>query len=202
MSPLPPLPDLIQLQLETPRTVVRQHHRLPVVCSSRRIMAKTSDKSAGSRKAERKLQHQQAVAAAQAEVAANAARGSNNSGSAGGKAIHEERILEAIDQLRRRKARPDADRICNYLLRKFKVDARDTIADLQRLIEAEKVILVDYKGHASYRNASKWTRLQLYKNRPEGFVKEKINSRMVAGAVAELVVEEPDYLDQGVPAVR
>ncbi|XP_076642729.1 L(3)mbt interactor in ovarian somatic cells isoform X2 [Halictus rubicundus] len=116
--------------------------------------------------------------------------------------LHEEQILEAIDQLRRRKARPDADRICNYLLRKFSVDARDTIADLHRLIEAEKVIQVDYKGNTSYRNASKWSRLQLYKNRPEGFVKEKLNSGMVAGAVAELVVEEPDYLDQGVPAYR
>lgn len=31
---------------------------------------------------------------------------------------HEDKILEAIDQMRRRKARPDADRICNYLLRK------------------------------------------------------------------------------------
>lgn len=116
--------------------------------------------------------------------------------------IHEEEILEAIDQLRRRKARPDADRICNYLLRKFSVDARDTISDLHRLIESEKVIQVDYKGNTSYRNASKWSRLQLYKNRPEGFVKEKLHSAMVAGAVAELVVEEPDYLDQGVPGYR
>jgi len=115
---------------------------------------------------------------------------------------HEEHILEAIDQLRRRKARPDADRICNYLLRKFSVDARDTIADLHRLIEVEKVIQVDYKGNTSYRNAKKWSRLQLFKNRPEGFLKEKLNSGMVSSAVAELVVGEPDYLDQGVPAGR
>lgn len=115
---------------------------------------------------------------------------------------HEDHILEAIDQLRRRKARPDADRICNYLLRNYAVDARDTIADLHRLIEVEKVIQVDYKGNTSYRNAKKWTRLQLFKNRPEGFLKEKLNSGMVSSAVAELVVEEPDYLDQGVPACR
>lgn len=115
---------------------------------------------------------------------------------------HEDHILEAIDQLRRRKARPDADRICNYLLRNYAVDARDTIADLHRLIEVEKVIQVDYKGNTSYRNAKKWSRLQLFKNRPEGFLKEKLNSSMVSSAVAELVVEEPDYLDQGVPACR
>ncbi|XP_058800720.1 uncharacterized protein LOC131669681 [Phymastichus coffea] len=115
---------------------------------------------------------------------------------------HEDQILEAIDQLRRRKARPDADRICNYLLRKFAVDARDTIADLHLLLESEKVIQVDYKGHTSYRNASKWTRLQLYKNRPEGFVKEKYNSMMVSRAVAQLLIADPDYLDQGVPALK
>ncbi|XP_025994323.1 uncharacterized protein LOC105193093 [Solenopsis invicta] len=121
---------------------------------------------------------------------------------AGARITHEDHILEAIDQLRRRKARPDADRICNYLLRNYAVDARDTIADLHRLIEVEKVIQVDYKGNTSYRNAKKWTRLQLFKNRPEGFLKEKLNSGMVSSAVAELVVEEPDYLDQGVPASR
>lgn len=116
--------------------------------------------------------------------------------------LHEEKILEAIDQLRRRKARPDADRICHYLLRKYEVDARDTIADLHRLIEAEKVIQVDYKGNTSYRNALKWPRLQLYKNRPDAFVREKLNSTLVSESFAELVVEEPDYLDQGVPSQR
>lgn len=114
----------------------------------------------------------------------------------------EHQILEAIDQLRNRKARPDADRICNFMLRKYSVDARDTIADLHRLIEVEKVIQVDYKGHTSYRNAAKWTRLQLYKNRPEGFIKDKLNSGMISTAVSELVVGEPDYLDQGVPSGR
>ncbi|KAJ8668065.1 hypothetical protein QAD02_009728 [Eretmocerus hayati] len=147
------------------------------------------------RKAERRLAAQQA----QQEAREQHAKETN------GRHVvvtHEDKILEAIDQLRKRKARPDADRICNYLLRKFSVDARDTIADLHKLIATEKVIQVDYKGNTSYRNASKWTRLSLYKNRPEGFVKDKINSQAVAGAFAELVVEEPDYLDTGVPADR
>lgn len=139
-----------------------------------------------------KMQQHSVQAAATAAAAATA----------GPRITHEDHILEAIDQLRRRKARPDADRICNYLLRNYAVDARDTIADLHRLIEVEKVIQVDYKGNTSYRNAKKWTRLQLFKNRPEGFLKEKLNSSMVSSAVAELVVEEPDYLDQGVPAGR
>ncbi|XP_003426986.1 histone-lysine N-methyltransferase 2D [Nasonia vitripennis] len=174
-------------------------------------MASTSEKTTAAkravdkaaRKAEKKLQQQQQAQQQAAAAAAQAAsQMNNNHEDSSVKVVHEEQILEAIDQLRRRKARPDADRICNYLLRKFSVDARDTIADLHLLIESEKVIQVDYKGNTSYRNASKWTRLQLYKNRPEGFVKEKINSSMVASAVAELVIEEPDYLDQGVPAIR
>lgn len=134
----------------------------------------------------------------------NGEGGDGDAGAGGDAVMHEERILEAIDQLRRRKARPDADRICNYLLRKYSVDARDTIADLHRLIEAEKVIQVDYKGNTSYRNASKWTRYQLYKNRPEGFCKDKIklNTGVVSSALAELVVGEPDYLDHGVPPSR
>lgn len=172
-------------------------------------MASTSEKSSPStkravdkaaRRAEKKLQQQQQ---AQETLAQQQQQQQQQTGPSNGvKIVHERQILEAIDQLRRRKARPDSDRICNYLLRKFAVDARDTIADLRRLIETEKVIQVDYKGYNSYRNASNWSRLQLYKNRPEGFVKEKITSNMVPSAVAELVVEEPDYLDQGVPAAR
>lgn len=116
--------------------------------------------------------------------------------------FHEDRILEAIDQLRRRKARPDSDRICNYLLKKYAVDAKDTISDLKLLIEKQRVIQVDYKGNTSYRNALKWPRLQLYKNRPDAFVREKLNSTLVSESFAELLVEEPDYLEQGVPSQR
>lgn len=84
----------------------------------------------------------------------------------------------------------------------YSVDARDTISDLHRLIETEKVIQVDYKGNVSYRNASKWSRLNTYKNKPEVFVRDRLNSCLVSGAVGELVIEEPDYLDQGVPPNR
>lgn len=64
-------------------------------------------------------------------------------------------ILEAIDQLRRRKARPDIDRICNFVTKRFAVDSRDTKADLQRCVENSIVYKVEYKGSISYRNAAK-----------------------------------------------
>lgn len=118
-----------------------------------------------------------------------------------------DRILEAIDQLRRRKARPDAERICNFLLRRFGVDGQDTIADLERLVEEDIVIKVEYKGNISYRNAAKWSRFAMYnKNKEEGFtgsiygsLNSEGTSSLLSSAVAELIIHEPDYLDFGVP---
>ncbi|PNF26289.1 Sterile alpha motif domain-containing protein 13 [Cryptotermes secundus] len=121
-----------------------------------------------------------------------------------------DRILEAIDQLRRRKARPDAERICNFLLRRFGVDSQDTIADLERLVEEDIVIKVEYKGNISYRNAAKWSRFAMYnKNKEEGFtgsiygsLNSEGTSSLLSSAVAELIIHEPDYLDFGVPGTE
>jgi hypothetical protein len=118
-----------------------------------------------------------------------------------------DRILEAIDQLRRRKARPDAERICNFLFRRFGVDGQDTIADLERLVEEDTVIKVEYKGNISYRNAAKWSRFAMYnKNKEEGCtgsiygsLNSEGTSSLLSSAVAELIIHEPDYLDFGVP---
>ncbi|XP_021938229.1 uncharacterized protein LOC110838889 isoform X3 [Zootermopsis nevadensis] len=118
-----------------------------------------------------------------------------------------DRILEAIDQLRHRKARPDAERICNFVLRRFGVGGQDTIADLERLVEEDIVVKVEYKGNISYRNAAKWSRYAMYnKNREEGFagtiygsLNSEGTSSLLSSAVAELIIHEPDYLDFGVP---
>lgn len=107
---------------------------------------------------------------------------------------HKDRILEAIDQLRKRKARPDVNRICSFMFRRFAVNCMETKLDLQKLIEAEIVIKVDYKGSTSYRNASKWAMLPSYK-----YKKEVDTSGTITSAIAELIVLEPDYLDTGVP---
>lgn len=117
-----------------------------------------------------------------------------------------ERILEAIDQLRRRKARPDINRICNFLMRRFSVSSNDTKADLQRCIENDIVLKVEYKGNISYRNAAK--KFSHLKRDAQGEIianSQKPNrkfSDILTNAIAELIVQEPDYLELGVPELE
>lgn len=114
-----------------------------------------------------------------------------------------DRILEAIDQLRRRKARPDSPRICNYMMRRFNVDAKETKSDLQKCVENEIVFKVEYKGDISYRNAAKWNQ----KHRSGEIIdpaaaEKKVSgsfSKIVALSVSELICQEPDFLELGVP---
>lgn len=111
-----------------------------------------------------------------------------------------DRILEAIDQLRRRKARPDANRICNFLVRRFSVNAGEARTDLQRCVDERSVLRVEYKGNISYRNAArKYSHL---KRDAEGRVIRTPNRKfadLLTNAIAELIVQEPDYLELGVP---
>ena len=70
--------------------------------------------------------------------------------------FHRDLILEAIDKLRERKARPDVERISCLLRRQHKVPPTDTQFCLNRLSEMGSIACVDYKGNMSYRNPSKW----------------------------------------------
>ncbi|XP_071482446.1 histone acetyltransferase KAT6A-like [Diadema antillarum] len=70
-------------------------------------------------------------------------------------------ILDAIDSLRKRKARPDLERICHMVERKNGIRSMDVIRELNQMVDAETVIKVDYKGNTSYRNAAKWCRSRL-----------------------------------------
>ena len=63
-------------------------------------------------------------------------------------------ILEAIDLLRKRKARPDLERICLMVMRKHGLSFEDIVLDLEKLVEENIVIKVDFKGNISYRNAA------------------------------------------------
>ncbi|XP_041356602.1 histone acetyltransferase KAT6B-like isoform X2 [Gigantopelta aegis] len=65
-------------------------------------------------------------------------------------------ILDAIDHLRMRKARPDIHRICLMLKRKHGLPFPDTVTCLEDLVHAGTVLKVDFKGNTSYRNAAKW----------------------------------------------
>ena len=77
------------------------------------------------------------------------------------KSKYKEWILETIDQLRKRKARPDLERICHMVERKHGLSFEEILSDLQCLVQEEFVIKVDYKGSTSYRNAAKWRKSHL-----------------------------------------
>ncbi|KAH7936231.1 hypothetical protein HPB52_020315 [Rhipicephalus sanguineus] len=71
---------------------------------------------------------------------------------------HKEIVLDTIDQLRKRKARPDFERICHMLYRRHGLSKSEVQEELDLLVDSEAVIKVDYKGNTSYRNAAKWVR--------------------------------------------
>ncbi|KAJ8373199.1 hypothetical protein AAFF_G00270320 [Aldrovandia affinis] len=64
-------------------------------------------------------------------------------------------ILETIDSLRSRKARPDLERICRMVRRRHGSDPERTRSELEKLIQEQTVLKVSYKGSISYRNAAK-----------------------------------------------
>lgn len=64
-------------------------------------------------------------------------------------------ILQTIDSLRSRKARPDLERICRMVQRRHGSDPQRTRAELEKLIHEQTVLKVSYKGSISYRNAAK-----------------------------------------------
>lgn len=68
---------------------------------------------------------------------------------------YREWILQTIDSLRSRKARPDLERICWMIRRRHGSDPERTRAELEKLIHEQTVLKVSYKGSISYRNAAK-----------------------------------------------
>lgn len=121
---------------------------------------------------------------------------------------YQEQILDAIDQLRRRKARPDAERIYNSLSRRHGINYNEAKIALEKCIETGVVLKVSYKGNISYRNAAKkfpHLRRDLQGDLIQDTVssKQQISSRKFTGlltsAFTQLVLQEPDYLQLGVP---
>ncbi|MCI4391810.1 hypothetical protein PGIGA_G00138650 [Pangasianodon gigas] len=68
---------------------------------------------------------------------------------------YREWILDTIDSLRSRKARPDLERICRMVRRRHGSEPERTRLELERLIQEHAVLKVNYKGSVSYRNAAK-----------------------------------------------
>ncbi len=92
---------------------------------------------------------------------------------------HRDLILETIDQLRKRKARPDKDRICHMLERRHGVSLQETACDLEALVDQGTVVKVEYKGNTSYRNAAKWRRSHMGHVLNSNEVKEQIRRAVV-----------------------
>ncbi|XP_030645574.1 sterile alpha motif domain containing 1a [Chanos chanos] len=68
---------------------------------------------------------------------------------------YREWILDTIDSLRSRKARPDLERICRMVRRRHGSEPDRTCLELEKLIQEQTVLKVNYKGSVSYRNAAK-----------------------------------------------
>jgi len=67
-----------------------------------------------------------------------------------------EYVLQAIEHLRHRKARPDLEGIKSYAFRRFGIDPVTCTSDVEELIQTEHIIRVEFKGRTSYRNAAKY----------------------------------------------
>lgn len=69
--------------------------------------------------------------------------------------ISEDIILEAIEALKSRKARPDKNRICHHIERKHGFNRDDIFHELARAVASGAVLKVKYKDFYSYRNPAK-----------------------------------------------
>ncbi|XP_014662671.1 PREDICTED: uncharacterized protein LOC106805547, partial [Priapulus caudatus] len=102
-------------------------------------------------------------------------------------------ILDTIDQLRKRKARPDLERISHMLDRRHGVSASEVETDLEKLVDGEIVIKVDYKGSTSYRNAAKWRRSHL-----GGHVLNSSDTSLFIGNIIATLCGDSGDREQGV----
>lgn len=98
---------------------------------------------------------------------------------------YREWILDTIDSLRSRKARPDLERICRMVRRRHGSEPDRTCAELEKLIQEQTVLKVNYKGSISYRNAAKVQRRS----------RKKDEGTLLAAAARRSAVEEASHSD-------
>lgn len=110
---------------------------------------------------------------------------------------HKDWILDIIDQLRKRKARPDLERITHFVERKHGLNRKETEAHLEKLVDKGIVIKVVYKRGTSYRNATK--------SRRRNYVSNVLNSNLASDKINEAVIsilkERKRLLKQGLESV-
>ncbi|KAM9746284.1 LOW QUALITY PROTEIN: sterile alpha motif domain containing 1a [Menidia menidia] len=98
---------------------------------------------------------------------------------------YREWILDTIDSLRSRKARPDLERICRMVRRRHGSEPDRTCAELEKLIQEQTVLKVNYKGSISYRNAAKVQRRS----------RKKDELSLATAAARRSAVEEASHSD-------
>lgn len=83
------------------------------------------------------------------------------------------------------------------------MSATEAKADLQKCVDNHIVLKVEYKGNISYRNAAKkFSHLKRDANGqliPRQYKPNRKFTDVLTNAIAELIVQEPDYLELGVP---
>uniref|UniRef100_A0A8C1GTI5 Sterile alpha motif domain containing 1a n=1 Tax=Cyprinus carpio TaxID=7962 RepID=A0A8C1GTI5_CYPCA len=108
---------------------------------------------------------------------------------------YREWILGSIDSLRSRKARPDLDRICRMVKRRHGSDWDRTRSELEKLIEEQTVLKVNYKGSVSYRNAAKVLRGRRRPEQSKCAVKQPSLADWSTGDSALGPVDEEDHME-------
>ena len=66
-------------------------------------------------------------------------------------------IICAIDSLKGRKARPDEQKICNFVERRFGLRKEDIVEAIKQAVNRGSVLKVKYKDSVSYRNPMKFS---------------------------------------------
>ncbi|XP_045569528.1 sterile alpha motif domain-containing protein 1-like [Salmo salar] len=113
-------------------------------------------------------------------------------------------ILDSIDSLRSRKARPDLERICRMVRRRHGSAPEQTSEELEKLIQEQTVLKVNYKGSISYRNAAKVVRRSRKKDdqtTKRTAVEEANHSDLSNGdsALGPIDQDETEHLENEVP---
>uniref|UniRef100_A0A4W5QNF2 Uncharacterized protein n=1 Tax=Hucho hucho TaxID=62062 RepID=A0A4W5QNF2_9TELE len=113
-------------------------------------------------------------------------------------------ILDTIDSLRSRKARPDLERICRMVRRRHGSAPEQTSEELEKLIQEQTVLKVNYKGSISYRNAAKVVRRSRKKDdhtTKRTAVEEANHSDLSNGdsALGPIDQDETEHLEDEVP---
>ncbi|KAL5020944.1 hypothetical protein ScPMuIL_000099 [Solemya velum] len=106
---------------------------------------------------------------------------------------YKDMILESIDQLRERKARPDLERIAHMMTRRYGIANGRTAALLEKLVDTDVVIKVEYKGQISYRNATKWKKRHLVGH----ILNSNHATKKVIEALEALSVDRPKTDEKG-----